>query len=53
MIEAINPSTLVKSRKTTAEARTCAQAMDQDGAAMCEFYAWFEAALAAASASPN
>ena len=44
--EAINPSTLLKSRKTPAEAAHVRAAMAQDGAAMCEFYAWFEAALA-------
>jgi Xaa-Pro aminopeptidase len=44
--EAINPSTLLKSRKGQAEAAHVRQAMEQDGAAMCEFYAWFEAALA-------
>jgi Xaa-Pro aminopeptidase len=45
VIEAINPSTLAKSRKTAAEAAHIREAMAQDGAAMCEFYAWFEAAL--------
>ena len=45
VIEAINPSTLAKSRKTAAEAAHVRAAMAQDGAAMCEFYAWFEAAL--------
>ncbi|UXH76939.1 aminopeptidase P family protein [Roseateles amylovorans] len=46
VIEAINPSTLLKSRKNAAEAQFVRQAMEQDGAAMCAFYAWFEAALA-------
>ncbi len=46
VVEAINPSTLLKSRKTEAEAAFIRQAMAEDGAAMCEFYAWFEAALA-------
>ena len=46
VVEAINPSTLLKSRKTEAEAGHVREAMAQDGAAMCEFYAWFEAALA-------
>ena len=46
VIEAINPSTLFKSRKTEAEAAHVREAMAQDGAAMCEFYAWFEAAIA-------
>jgi len=46
VVEAINPSTLLKSRKTADEAVHIREAMRQDGAAMCEFYAWFEAALA-------
>ena len=46
VVEAINPSTLLKSRKTAEEAVHIREAMRQDGAAMCEFYAWFEAALA-------
>ncbi|OWQ88697.1 Xaa-Pro aminopeptidase [Roseateles aquatilis] len=46
VIEAINPSTLFKSRKNAAEAQFIREAMAQDGAAMCAFYAWFEAALA-------
>jgi Xaa-Pro aminopeptidase len=44
--EAINPSTLFKSRKGEAEAAFIREAMAEDGAAMCQFYAWFEAALA-------
>jgi Xaa-Pro aminopeptidase len=46
VIEAINPSTLAKSRKSAAEAAHIREAMAEDGAAMCTFYAWFEAALA-------
>ena len=46
VVEAINPSTLAKSRKTDAEAAHVREAMEHDGAAMCEFYAWFEQALA-------
>jgi len=46
VVEAINPSTLAKSRKSDAEAAHVRKAMAEDGAAMCEFYAWFEAALA-------
>jgi len=46
VIEAINPSTLMKSRKTAAEAAFVRQAMEEDGAAMCAFYAWLEPALA-------
>jgi Xaa-Pro aminopeptidase len=46
VVEAINPSTLAKSRKTAEEAAFIREAMAEDGAAMCHFYAWFEAALA-------
>jgi Xaa-Pro aminopeptidase len=47
VVEAINPSTLLKSRKTAEEAAHIREAMAEDGAAMCAFYARFEAALAA------
>jgi Xaa-Pro aminopeptidase len=47
VIEAINPSTLFKSRKSEPEVRFVREAMERDGAAMCAFYAWFEQALAA------
>ena len=46
VLEAINPSTLFKSRKSAVEAEFVRQAMVQDGLAMCRFYAWFEAAQA-------
>lgn len=46
VVEQINPSTLLKSRKTAAEAVFIRDAMAEDGAAMCEFYAEFEASLA-------
>ena len=46
VVEAINPSTLAKSRKSDPEAQFVREAMARDGAAMCAFYAWFEAALA-------
>ncbi|WP_458232894.1 M24B family metallopeptidase, partial [Roseateles sp. P5_E8] len=46
VVEQINPSTLLKSRKTPAEAVFIREAMAEDGAAMCEFYAEFEASLA-------
>jgi Xaa-Pro aminopeptidase len=46
VVEAINPSTLAKSRKTADEAAHIRHAMQEDGAAMCEFYAAFEALLA-------
>jgi len=44
VVEAINPSTLLKSRKTAQEAGFVREAMIEDGAAMCAFYAWFEQA---------
>lgn len=46
VVEQINPSTLLKSRKTAAEAAFIRETMAQDGAAMCEFYAEFEAGIA-------
>ena len=46
VVEAINPSTLAKSRKTADEAANVRHAMEQDGAALAEFFAWLESALA-------
>jgi Xaa-Pro aminopeptidase len=43
-IEAVNPSTLAKSRKTDQELAHVRAVMEQDGAALCEFFAWLEAA---------
>jgi len=45
VVEAINPSTLAKSRKTTAEIDHVRITMAHDGAALCEFFAWLEQAL--------
>ena len=45
VVEAVNPSTLAKSRKSANEAGFIREAMARDGAAMCAFYAWFEQAL--------
>jgi Xaa-Pro aminopeptidase len=45
-IEAINPSTLLKSRKSASEAQFVRDTMAHDGAALCEFFAWLEAAIA-------
>ena len=44
VVESINPSTLAKSRKTAEELAFVREAMAQDGAAMCAFYAWFDKA---------
>ena len=46
VIEAINPSTFAKSRKSDEEAAHVRAAMEQDGAALCEFFAWLEVRLA-------
>lgn len=43
-IEAINPSQLLKSRKTPAELDHVRRSMEHDGVALCEFFAWFESA---------
>ncbi|HTD05952.1 aminopeptidase P family protein [Undibacterium sp.] len=44
VIEAINPSVFAKSRKNAQEAQFVREAMEQDGAALSEFFAWFEQA---------
>ncbi|MBD8473673.1 aminopeptidase P family protein [Pseudomonas sp. CFBP 8770] len=44
LVEALNPTTLSKSRKTAPEAEHIRHAMEQDGAALCEFFAWLEGA---------
>ena len=45
VIEATNPSHMLKSRKNAAEIDHVRRTMEQDGAALCEFFAWFESAL--------
>ncbi|MDQ2184652.1 aminopeptidase P family protein [Alcaligenaceae bacterium A4P071] len=42
-VEAINPSTLLKSRKTDDDLAHVRATMANDGAALCEFFAWFDA----------
>lgn len=44
-VEDVNPAHLLKARKNQAEIANVRQAMEQDGAALCEFFAWFEAAV--------
>ncbi|QXH93259.1 aminopeptidase P family protein [Pseudomonas ogarae] len=44
LVEGLNPTTLAKSRKSLADAEYIRQAMEQDGAALCEFFAWLEGA---------
>ncbi|SFH63079.1 Xaa-Pro aminopeptidase [Collimonas sp. OK307] len=43
--EAINPTTFAKSRKSADEITHVRAAMEQDGAALCEFFAWLEQAV--------
>ncbi|AYZ67200.1 aminopeptidase P family protein [Burkholderia multivorans] len=45
LVEAVNPSTFAKSRKTSAEIEHVRVTMEHDGAALAEFFAWFEQAL--------
>lgn len=44
LVEGLNPTTLAKSQKSEADAQHIRQAMEQDGAALCEFFAWLESA---------
>ncbi|MFJ2711418.1 aminopeptidase P family protein [Pseudomonas sp. NPDC087346] len=44
LVEGLNPTTLAKSQKSQADAAHIRQAMEQDGAALCEFFAWLESA---------
>ena len=52
VIEAINPGTLAKSKKLPAEAAHVRATMEQDGAALCEFFAWLDAELAKPDRAP-
>ena len=46
VVEAINPTTFAKSRKSAEEVAHVRAAMEQDGAALCEFFSWLEQAIA-------
>ena len=46
VVEAINPTTFAKSRKLDAEMDHVRATMEQDGAALCEFFSWLEPRLA-------
>jgi Xaa-Pro aminopeptidase len=46
VIEAVNPTTFAKSRKSEAEIDHIRATMEQDGAALAEFFCWLEGALA-------
>lgn len=44
-VEATNPVHLLKARKNANEIANVRQVMEQDGAALCEFFAWLESAV--------
>ncbi len=52
VVEAINPTTFAKSRKLESEAVNVRAAMEQDGAALCEFFAALEPLLADPNRAP-
>jgi Xaa-Pro aminopeptidase len=45
IVEQTNPTTLLKACKSEAELGNIRLAMEQDGAALCEFFGWLEQAL--------
>ncbi|MCI8212440.1 peptidase M24 [Pseudomonas sp. S25] len=45
LVEGLNPTTLFKSQKSEADTAHIRQAMEQDGAALCEFFSWLDSAL--------
>lgn len=51
LLEQPNPTTLLKACKTTAEIQQIRQTMEYDGAALCEFFAWFEKTVSCRSVS--
>ena len=52
VIEAVNPTTYAKSRKSDAEAACVRETMEQDGVALCEFFTWLEQTLADPQRAP-
>jgi Xaa-Pro aminopeptidase len=52
VVEALNPTTLAKSRKRDADIGHVRATMEQDGAALCEFFAWLDATLADNARAP-
>lgn len=44
-VESVNPAHLLKARKNPAEIVNVRRTMEADGAALCEFFSWFENAL--------
>lgn len=51
LVEGLNPTTLFKSQKSEADTAHIRQAMEQDGAALCEFFCWLDSALGHESVS--
>lgn len=45
LVEGLNPTTLAKSKKSAEDLLHIRKVMEQDGAALCEFFAWLEANL--------
>lgn len=52
LVRAINPSTFFKSQKTAFELNHVRRVMEDDGAALCAFFAWLEDAIACCDTSP-
>ena len=52
VIEAVNPTTFAKSRKSEQDASHIRATMEQDGAALCEFFTWLEQTLADPQRAP-
>jgi Xaa-Pro aminopeptidase len=52
VVEAVNPSTFAKSTKSDADAAHVRATMEQDGAALCEFFAWLDGVLADPQRAP-
>lgn len=52
LVEGLNPTTLFKSQKSETDAQHIRQAMEQDGAALCEFFAWLDSALSSQRNEP-
>ena len=52
VVEAVNPTTFAKSKKDETEIVHVRATMEQDGAALCEFFAWLENQLADAARAP-
>jgi Xaa-Pro aminopeptidase len=52
VVEAVNPTTFAKSRKSDAEAQHVRATMEQDGAALCEFFSWLEPVLQGPQRAP-